>query len=145
MLIVLDTTVIFQALYSNVGASHFILNLVRRQKVHIALSHKVFLEYEAVLNRKSSLKETGLSSKNVADVLTFLAYVGRSFDTHFLFRPNLKDEGDNMFVELAVACDARYLVTSNTRDFRSHELIFDSFKLATPAEFVQTWRSSHEG
>lgn len=41
MLVVLDTNVLFQSLYSSEGASHFILSLVRHQRIKLALSLKV--------------------------------------------------------------------------------------------------------
>src|SRR5689334_5163188 len=115
MLVILDTNVVFQALYSQIGASHFILGLIRKQKIKLALSMKVFAEYEAVLKRKKSLKAMSLEIEDVEKVLAFLAYIGRPFDTYFLFRPNLRDEDDNLFIELALASNAKYVITSNTR------------------------------
>lgn len=145
MLVILDTNVIFQALYSQEGASHFILGLIRRQKIKMALSMKVFTEYEAVLKRKKTLKLIELVEEDVEKVLTFLAFMGRPFDTYFLFRPNLKDEDDNIFVELALASNARFLITNNTKDFkRNTQLKFMDFEVVTPAEFVKMWRKGNE-
>lgn len=145
MLVILDTNVVFQALYSQDGASHFILGLVRSQKIKLALSMKVFTEYEAVLKRKKNLKLMDLTEEDVEKALTFLAFMGRPFDTHFLFRPNLKDEDDNIFVELALASNARFLITSNTKDFkRNAQLKFVDFEVVTPAEFAKRWRKENE-
>ncbi len=145
MLVVLETNVVFQAMYSQIGASHFILGLVRNQKVKLALSMKVFAEYEAVLKRKKSLKAMALEVEDVEKVLSFLAYIGRPFETYFLFRPNLRDEDDNLFVELALASNAKYVITSNTRDFtKSVQLKFSDFNVVTPAEFVKMWRKENE-
>ena len=145
MLVILDTNVLFQALYSGDGASHFILGLVREQKIKLALSMKVFAEYEAVLKRKRNLKLIGLTEKDIEAVLSFLAFIGRPFDTYFLFRPNLRDENDNIFVELALASNARLLITSDTRDFKKNaQLKFADFGIATPAEFVKMWRKEYE-
>jgi len=145
MLVIMDTNVVFQALYSLEGASHFILNLVRSQKIKLALSMKVFAEYEAVLKRKKNLKLLELTEGEIGDVLTFLAFVGRPFETYFLFRPNLKDEDDNIFVELALASNAKYLITSNTKDFnRNAQLRFGDFEVITPSEFAKMWRKENE-
>jgi putative PIN family toxin of toxin-antitoxin system len=145
MLVVLDTNVLFQSLHSSEGASHFILDLVRHQKIKVALSLKVFAEYEDVLKRKKSLKTLGLDLADVEHVLTFLAYMGRPFDTHFLFRPNLRDESDNIFVELAVASGAKFVITNNVRDFTNNsQLRFPDFQVATPSEFVKRWRKENE-
>jgi putative PIN family toxin of toxin-antitoxin system len=145
MLVILDANVVFQALYSQEGASYFILGLVRSQKIKLALSMKVFAEYESVLKRKKNLKLMELAVEDVENVLTFLAFMGRPFDTYFLFRPNPKDEDDNIFVELALASNARFLITSNTKDFkRNAQLKFMDFEVATPAEFVKMWRRENE-
>jgi uncharacterized protein len=70
------------------------------------------------------------------------------WDSHdsvdFFWRPNLKDESDNMFVELAFASGSDFLVTRNTRDFTiGNELLFDSFTVTTPADFLKDWRNKY--
>ena len=119
MLVTLDTNIIYQALKSTNGASYFILQQVRERKVQIALSVPLFEEYEAVLKRKKSLEDFGLDVEDIDKFLRFIAYVGKPYKTYFLFRPNLKDEKDNMVVELAVTSQCDYLVTNNTKDFKN--------------------------
>ena len=63
--------------------------------------------------------------------------VCRLIDVSYLWRPNLKDEGDNFIVELAVAGNADYIVTKNLKDFRQSELVFDSFKVITPKQLLE--------
>ena len=140
MLVTIDTNVIYQALRSSAGASYKILRMIREGTIRIALSHQVLLEYEAVLTRESSLKAFSLSQSDIEGVLRFLAYVSEKFEPSFLFRPNLRDEDDNIFVELAVVSRSRYLVTQNIRDYRNSELKFDSFRTVTPAKFLMEWR-----
>lgn len=145
MIIVLDTNVLYQALRSNKGASHYILQLIREQKVTLVLSMQVFNEYEDVLKRPDKLKDLGLSTLDIEKVLRFISYIAEPVTTYFLFRPNLQDEKDNIFVELAVAGNAEYLITSNTRDFiLNKELKFDNINIVTPSEFVSIWRKKHE-
>ncbi len=62
---------------------------------------------------------------------------------YYLFRPNLKDEKDNMVIELAIVSQSRYLVTSNTRDFQNYELMFDQLNVVAPSEFVKIWRRNN--
>ena len=141
MLVTLDTNIIYQALKSANGASFFILQQVRERKIQIALSVPLFEEYEDVLKRKKSLEDFGLDVEDIDKFLRFIAYVGKPYKTYFLFRPNLKDEKDNMVVEVAVTSQCDYLVTSNTKDFRNAELKFDQLKIVTPSEFAKIWRS----
>jgi len=143
MIITLNTNIMYQALRSSRGASFYILQLVRSGRFQIAISNSTFLEYEDVLTRPESLKKFDLDREDVTKFLRYIAFVAEKFDPHFLFRPNLKDENDNMFVELAVTSNSKYLVTSNTRDFQHSDLIFKGFQLITPAEFVKEWRRNN--
>ncbi len=141
MLVTLDTNIVYQALKSANGASFFILQQVRERKIQIALSVPLFEEYEDVLKREKSLKDFDLDVEDIDKFLRFIAYVGKPYKTYFLFRPNLKDEKDNMVVELVIMSQSDYLVTSNTKDFKNAELKFDQLKIVTPSEFVKIWRS----
>jgi predicted nucleic acid-binding protein len=58
---------------------------------------------------------------------------------HFLWRPNLADEGDNHVLELAVAGGARAIITSNLRDFHNAELLFPDIEIFKPGDFLN-WR-----
>jgi len=50
-------------------------------------------------------------------VLEFIALVSELFVMNYLGRPNLKDEKDNIFAELAFNSGSRYLITKNIKDF----------------------------
>lgn len=50
--------------------------------------------------------------------------------------PNLKDEGDNHLIDLAVASDAEYLILYNLRYLMSGDLKF-AFEIVTPEEFLK--------
>lgn len=141
MLITLDTNIIYQALKSSSGASFYILQQVREKRIQIALSVPLFEEYEDVLKREKSLDDLELDVEDIDKFLRFIAWVGKPYKSYFLFRPNLKDEKDNMVVELAIASQCDYLVTSNVKDFDNAELTFDQLRIVTPAEFVKIWRS----
>jgi len=145
MLVTLDTNVLFMALYSQKGASFQILQEVRRGSLQLALSVPVFKEYEDVLTRQSSLDELQLQKTDVSSVLDALAFLGFPFEIHFLMRPNLRDEADNMFVDLAFTSSSEFLVTSNKRDFEnSTDLKIDSFRIVTPREFLIGWRRQND-
>jgi len=143
MLITLDTNIIYQALRSKSGASYFILQRVRNREIQIALSVPLFVEYQDVLSRKKTLDDLGLESEDIAKFLRFIAYIAKTYDIYYLFRPNLKDEKDNMIIELAIVSQSRYLVTSNTRDFQNSELMFDQLNVVAPSEFVKIWRRNN--
>jgi putative PIN family toxin of toxin-antitoxin system len=145
MIIVLDTNALYQALRSNSGASFFILSLIRNNKISLAISIQAFNEYEEVLKRPTSLSDLKLNIKDIEIILRFIAYIGKPYATYFSFRPNLVDENDNIFLELAIASNCDYLITNNVRDFTSKsELKFDDLSVITPADFVKMWRKKYE-
>lgn len=138
MKVVIDTSVLFQALYSSTGASHAILKMVRDGRLEMVISTSVFKEYCDVLLRPKNLKMFELSENDVCSILDFIALVSVKIDIDFLLRPNLQDENDNMFMELAFASDSRFLITKNIRDFVNNaELKFDGIQIITPADFMK--------
>ncbi len=111
----------------------------------MAISIPVFLEYQEVLLRQETLRDLALSRNEIQSILRLIAYLAKPFSISFLMRPNLRDEDDNMFVDLAFASNSRFLITSNIADFtRNTELKFDSFDVVTPGQFVNLWRQDHE-
>lgn len=145
MLVVIDTNIIFQGLDTDKGASYKILELLYHRKINIALSFPVICEYEDVLKRNKNLERLKLTEKDINDFLAFISYVAYPFDPSFLLKPNLRDENDNIFVELAFVSNANYLITNNTRDFTvQKELKIDNFQLITPRGFIILWRKQNE-
>jgi putative PIN family toxin of toxin-antitoxin system len=143
--VTIDTNVLYQALRDNRGASHFILTLVEEKRIELALSTPVFVEYSDVLLRDKSISDLSLSKKDINLVLDFLSLVATPFSINFLLRPNLRDEKDNIFVELAFASNSRFIITSNIKDFNENKnLKFDSFKVITPTDFAKYWRLNYE-
>ena len=145
MVVVIDTNVIFQGLNSDKGASFYILELLKESKINLAMSYKVIKEYEDVLKRESMLEKLQLNKEDIDDFLSYLAYISYPFEPTYILRPNLKDENDNIFIELSFVSNADYLITNNIKDFTiDNELKFDSFKIITPGDFVSQWRSENE-
>jgi predicted nucleic acid-binding protein len=54
-----------------------------------------------------------------------------------LWRPNLRDEGDNHLIELAVAAGADLIISRNVRDLRSGQLPFARLRVMTPEAFLK--------
>jgi len=143
--VTVDTNVLFQAFYSSKGASHEILRKVRRGHLKMAISVSVFEEYRDVLSREENRRALSLTDDDVNTVLLFIAEVGLPTQISYSWRPNVRDEADNMFVELAVASSSRYLITRNIRDFEiDADLRNDDLGIVTPSEFLRRWRIDHE-
>lgn len=115
----LDTNILVSALRSRLGASHRLLLSVGDNRFQIQLSVALLLEYEAAIkNPNSGIK---LSAGEKDDILDYLCSEARHCKVHYLWRPCLKDPGDDMVLELAVASEASGVVTFNKRDFKGIE------------------------
>ena len=97
----------------------------------------IVLEYEAVLARQEHLDAAGVSLDDAGRFVDALCAFGESRQTTWLWRPQLRDPDDEMFLEAAVSASAA-IVTFNLRDF-SPAATF-GVPLFTPALL---WRSIH--
>jgi len=75
----------------------------------------LIIEYEAVLTRPEHLEASGLTARQVNEVLDALVKVSSPVTLRFLWRPQLKDPADEMVLETAVNGAADWLVTFNLR------------------------------
>lgn len=117
--IVMDTNVLVSAVRSSLGASHRLLLAVGDKRIQIQLSVPLLLEYEAAI--KDPHCGIKLSNAEKDDILDYLCSQGKPCRVHYLWRPCLKDPGDDMVLEAAVASDAAGIVTFNRRDFKGVE------------------------
>jgi putative PIN family toxin of toxin-antitoxin system len=115
---VLDTNLIVAALRSDRGASRKILEAALERRIRLVASVPLMVEYEAVLTRPEHLAAARLTSGEVNAILDSLAAVCEPVALGFLWRPRLKDPGDEMVLETAVNGQVRRLVTFNVSDFR---------------------------
>jgi uncharacterized protein len=96
-------------------------------------------EYEDVLGRASLWSKCRLSTVEREDLLDIFLARCTWTRIYFGWRPNLRDEGDNHLVELAVAGGAGCIVTRNVRDLISMELELElELELEFPALTVRT-------
>ena len=144
MVVTIDTSVLFQAFHSRRGASFQILQKVRYGEITMAVSLPVFQEYRDLLSRDDVRKQLALGPEDVETLLQFIATVARPTSIRFVWRPNLRDENDNMVMELALASGSEYLITRNTRDFLlDTDLSNEEVTVVTPAEFLIMWRNRY--
>lgn len=97
----------------------------------------LFAEYESLLSRSKLFEQCRLDPAEREAVLNALLKVCRWTNIYYGWRPNLRDEGDNHLIELAVAGGAKVIVTKNLRDLRSGELHFPGLRILDPAELLK--------
>lgn len=135
MTYVADTDVIVAAMRSPSGASAGILRAARHGSVTLLVSVPLGMEYEAVCSESEHRLAAGLSEREVAIFLDALLAMAEPVKTHFLWRPQLRDPGDEMVLEAAVNGRADALVTFNVRDFGAVPARF-GIALINPSEAI---------
>ena len=115
--LVLDTDVVVAAMRSPGGASGAILKAARLGWTTLLLSVPLALEYDAICCRPEHQLSSGLSEAEIDTFVTVVIAMAEPVDTHFLWRPQLHDPGDEMVLEAAVNGRADALITFNIRHF----------------------------
>jgi len=131
--IVADTNVFVTTLRSQFGASYKLFSLIDNDVYKLNISVPLALEYEAVAKRM--IDEISLSKEEVDNILDFVISKSNRWQIYFLWRPQLKDAGDDMVLELAVTAGCNYIVTYNVNDFKGMENF--GIKAITPKQFLE--------
>ena len=138
-LVVLDTNVLIAGLCRRTDSPSFkILQNIQNAVIPLALTQKLYLEYESVLVRRNILKLIGARKSEIMSVLEALLLLAFQSEVHYLWRPNLPDEEDNFVLEAAVATNA-LVITKNTADFQMGELKFPDLLVLTPQQFCDQY------
>jgi predicted nucleic acid-binding protein len=108
----------------------------------VLASVPLIIEYEAVLTRAEHLDASGLTSREVNEVLDAFIKVSIPVPLRFLWRPQLKDPADEMVLATAVNGAADWLVTFNLRHLADAARQF-GIRVARPRD---VWREirNHE-
>ena len=124
MRFVLDTSVIVAAMRSPTGASAALLVAARRNQIVIVANVALALEYEATCSRAEHILASGLSVSQVGIFLDAVIAMAEPVETHFLWRPQLRDPADELVLEAGVNGQTTAIVTFNQRDFGTVPLQF---------------------
>ena len=139
MNVVIDTNVCIPALISQNGISREIIRLALLDKISPQISTTLFLEYEAVMKREKITNLCSLSIQEQEELFQAFLSTCKWNEIFYLWRPNLDDEGDDFLVELAVASNAKIIITDNKKDLESGELHFN-FEVLNPQEFLERYK-----
>ena len=138
--IVVDSNVFFSALYSNSGASFAIVSYLpdaKQKNLYTnCVSVPTILELEDILFRPQNreLLEP-FSGEDLSRFIDDVVLMSQRVRLSYLWRPFLKDGGDDKILELAFNGNAKYIVTHNTKDFEGVEKRFE-IKIVTPKQFL---------
>ena len=130
MYAVLDTSAFISAMRSSAGASYAVLQAIRSQRIKIALSVTLALEYEDVATRPGMVP--ALDARRIGVIIDVLCALAVQQKIFFSWRPHLIDPGDDMVLELALAAGTPYIITNNVRHFKGCEPL--GIRAITPAQ-----------
>ena len=143
MRIVLDTSVVVAALRSPNGASAKIIDLIQVGEVTLCLDYKMSCEYRDVATRPEHCKASGLSVRQVGDLLSAFEDIAEPIRMKRRYRGLSPDPSDDMVLELAINATADAIVTHNLRHLKKPASQF-GIPAFTPAEFLEWLRNGGE-
>ena len=136
MKVVIDTNVFIGACLGQ-GACRAVIAACLNEKLIPLMGVALFAEYEDVLSRTKLFVRSRLDASERDELLDIYLATCRWTRIYYGWRPNLRDEGDNHLVELAVAGGADYIVTKNLRDVARMELLFPNLKVVFPETLLK--------
>jgi putative PIN family toxin of toxin-antitoxin system len=100
------------------------------------MSNALYLEYESAIEREEIIAKCQLDRSKVNELLDGFLSVSKWVYIYYSWRPNLRDEGDNHVIELAIAGNAQIIATNNLKDFRGSELTFPQLQILNPHQII---------
>jgi predicted nucleic acid-binding protein len=128
--VVVDTSVVFEGLTKQGGASGLIIDAWLAGLMVVCVSNALGYEYDNVLSRKLSEQRWS----KLQPVLGQLLSVAQYTNIYFSWRPTSPDAGDDLVIDCAMNAGA-IVVTSNIRDFRSAKESL-GLRILNPVQFV---------
>lgn len=133
MTVVVDTNVIVSGLLSPAGPPGEILRMVASGQLRLCYDARVLAEYRTVLARQrfgfdQDLIRDFLEQIEHSGVLAMTTPIGERFT----------DDDDRPFAEVAMGCQAAYLITGNLRHFPSPR--YGETEVVQPAQFIDLVR-----
>ena len=113
--IIIDTNVLASGLRSRRGASFRLLSRLGSAEFTVVLTVPLVIEYEKTL--RNPRVGVPFSADEVGRYLDYLCCVAEPRRVHFLWRPFLADQKDDMVLEAAVNGECHYIVTFNLAHF----------------------------
>ena len=136
MRIVVDTNVLVGAC-TGTGASTSVLRVCMGQRCKPLLGNALMNEYDDVFRRDAVFRNCPLDEQGRLALLEAFVVNCQWVRMYYAWRPNLRDEGDNHLIELAIAGGADVIVTRNLRDLTSRELKFPHLRVLLPEDFLK--------
>ena len=138
MKIIVDTNIIVNVLLSSErkSPSFKVLEMCLTRQLEPQVGCALFNEYEDVLYRPEIQAMAKYTIEEINEIMDGFLNVCSWVKINYLWRPNLRDEGDNHLIDLAVASNTQWIVTQNIKDLNSGDLKFN-FRSISPNDFLE--------
>jgi len=114
--------------------------MARREEITLLVNVALALEYEATCRLAEHRLAAGLDLREVGVYVDAILAMAEPIESHFIWRPQLRDPGDELVLEAAVNGQAAAIVTFNRRDFGVAPARF-GIAVLTPAEAIRRLRT----
>ncbi|GCL39446.1 putative toxin-antitoxin system toxin component, PIN family [Sphaerospermopsis sp. FACHB-1094] len=131
--IVIDTNVILAGLRSNRGASYKLLTILNDTRWQLNISTALIFEYEEILKREKD--QLNLKNEDIDNVIEAICAISNQCNIFYLWRPVARDPDDDFVIDLAVECQADFIITYNQKDLQAAEKF--GIRVLTPKQFLQ--------
>lgn len=131
--IVIDTNVILAGLRSKNGASYKLLSILNDKRFQINISATLIFEYEEILKREQ--QQIGLTNEEINDIINGICYIANHHEIFYIWRPLAKDKDDDFLIDLALKCQAQFIISYNDKDLKPIEKF--GVSILTPKQFLQ--------
>jgi len=142
MRVILDTNVLISAFISNKGASAKILAHCQKGELELLISPDSLTELRRVFLYPSVRKRFVYDDEHIDRFIAVLEQVATVIAPHSVPRVVPDDADDDIFIALALAGEAQYIVTSDKHllSVGRHQGI----TILTPAAFYLIWNTLHQ-
>lgn len=113
----MDTDAVIAAMRSPGGASAALLRAARESRVTLLATAPLCIEYESVCSRPEHVEAADFTPADLVVFLDAVIDLVEPVEVWFLWRPQLRDPGDELVLEAAVNGRAEAIATFNRRDF----------------------------
>ena len=132
----MDIDTVVAAMRSPTGASAGLLRAARNGRLTLAATVPLCIEYQDVCSRPEHVKAAEFSPADLRVFLDAVVDLIEPTDVWFLWRPQLRDPGDELVLEAAVNGRAAAIATFNQRDFRPAAERF-GIAILLPADMIR--------
>lgn len=131
--IILDTNVLLAGLRSSRGASYKLLSILNDTRWRLNISTTLIFEYEEILKRQKD--QLTLNNQDIDNIIEALCAISNQCNIFYLWRPIARDPDDDFLIDLAMECQAEFIITYNQKDLQAAEKF--GIRVLTPKEFLQ--------